>query len=341
MRKLTYFILYYIYSISILASDTSDSDSEGTPPAPTMQKFYQSSEEDESEKPCAFSDKKIIQRNDFAQVTFDPEKGTVVKTYKNPREEGKQRGHTALRTKEYKFVVPFELKYGISGRIKEVSSPHMGEDLFELRKKDSRFNDINFIKILFVKTAKELKKYHLESIYHRDLKPENLVLGPDDILKIIDYDTVILCEEEKVDKRPRSNTIGEMTREYSSPEVVELKEKFPGYKKSKKKYDYDVIAQDLWQLGATFCYLMTYEYAINYTNKTNSIFEIQQILINLAQSKSKYELSNDLINFCGTVAMLLNYEPEQRASLDTVIQKCEKEERQNKFLSFLKSFSNT
>ena len=37
----------------------------------------------------------------------------------------------------------------------------------------------NFIKILFVKTAKELKKYHLESIYHRDLKPENVLVGED------------------------------------------------------------------------------------------------------------------------------------------------------------------
>ena len=82
----------------------------------------------------------------------------------------------------------------------------------------------------FYQLVNGLEYIHSKNIVHRDLKPENLLLGKDNILKIIDFGLSNYCEQDDFLETPCGSPC------YASPEMI-----------SGNKYNGQLI--DIWSIG--------------------------------------------------------------------------------------------
>ena len=86
-------------------------------------------------------------------------------------------------------------------------------ELFHYIVQHKRLNE-DEASFFFYQLINGLEYIHSENIVHRDLKPENLLLGKDNILKIIDFGLSNFCEAEDYLETPCGSPC------YASPEMV-------------------------------------------------------------------------------------------------------------------------
>lgn len=67
--------------------------------------------------------------------------------------------------------------------------------------------------------ARALAYLHANGIVHRDLKPENILVGPDDMLKIMDFGTAMARGARRLTWKHLSQALG--TPDYMAPEQVQ------------------------------------------------------------------------------------------------------------------------
>ena len=145
----------------------------------------------------------------------------------------------------------------------------------------------------FYQLINGLEYIHSENIVHRDLKPENLLLGKDNILKIIDFGLSNFCEPDNYLETPCGSPC------YASPEMV-----------CGNKYNGHMI--DIWSTGiivfAMVCGYLPFE------DPDNDIL-FKKIL----KCKIKYPdyLSNMTINI---MKKILVVDPLKRITLDEIKQ---------------------
>ena len=145
----------------------------------------------------------------------------------------------------------------------------------------------------FYQLINGLEYIHSENIVHRDLKPENLLLGKDNILKIIDFGLSNFCEPENFLETPCGSPC------YASPEMV-----------CGNKYNGHLI--DIWSTGiivfAMVCGYLPFE------DPDNDIL-FKKIL----KCKIKYPeyLSNMTINL---MKKILVVDPLKRITLEEIKQ---------------------
>ena len=143
----------------------------------------------------------------------------------------------------------------------------------------------------FYQLINGLEYIHSENIVHRDLKPENLLLGKNNILKIIDFGLSNFCEVDNFLETPCGSPC------YASPEMV-----------SGKKYNGHII--DIWSTGiilfAMMCGYLPFE------DQDNDIL-FKKIL----KCKIKYPeyLSENVVDL---MKKILVREPEKRISLEEI-----------------------
>ena len=143
----------------------------------------------------------------------------------------------------------------------------------------------------FYQLINGLEYIHSQNIVHRDLKPENLLLGKDNILKIIDFGLSNFCEPDKYLETPCGSPC------YASPEMV-----------SGKKYDGYMI--DIWSTGiilfAMLCGYLPFEDPDN-----------DQLFIKILNCKIKFpdylsDMTMDLMK------KILVVDPLKRITLDEI-----------------------
>ena len=161
---------------------------------------------------------------------------------------------------------------------------------------------------------------HTSDIYHRDIKPDNILVDEEGNIKLIDFEAAI--KEKSKNARPRSTTIDNGTKRYASPEIYLEIDKNPEAKHSSSGYD--LIGQDLWQLGATFCELMTNEVPKDiFTEKMSKDDKVKLILDKTTKRESGLGLGYTLEIKCfiDSFVVFLSHNPEQRGSLAEVLSK--------------------
>ena len=143
----------------------------------------------------------------------------------------------------------------------------------------------------FYQLINGLEYIHSENIVHRDLKPENLLLGKDNILKIIDFGLSNFCEVDNYLETPCGSPC------YASPEMV-----------SGKKYNGHII--DIWSTGIIL-FAMTCGY-LPFEDQDNDIL-FKKIL----KCKIKYPvyLSDMVVDL---MKKILVRTPEKRITLDEI-----------------------
>jgi hypothetical protein len=208
------------------------------------------------------------------------------------------------------------------GVVYSVTSPYCyGFDLKDLAiKRDPRLKEIAFLRDLLIKVSEALEHMHTSDIYHRDIKPENIIVDEKGNIKLIDFETAI--KKKSKNARPRSTTIGSATERYASPEICLEKYKNPEAKYSSRSYD--LIGQDLWQLGSTFCDLMTNEDPKDiFTEDMSKDDKVKLILEKTTKRESGLGLGYTLEIKCfiESFVVFLSHNPEQRGSLAEVLSK--------------------
>eukprot|EP00736_Rhodelphis_marinus_P008186 Rmarinus@m.6288 len=88
---------------------------------------------------------------------------------------------------------------------------------------------------IFIKLIEAVAEIHKRSVVHRDLKPENIMLTSSGDLKLSDFGSAELLNQQELDDVSR--TIGSPA--FQAPELARGKEKFSGYK------------ADIWAAGVT------------------------------------------------------------------------------------------
>ena len=143
----------------------------------------------------------------------------------------------------------------------------------------------------FYQLINGLEYIHSKNIVHRDLKPENLLLGKDNILKIIDFGLSNFCEPDNYLETPCGSPC------YASPEMV-----------SGDKYNGHMI--DIWSTGIIlFAMLCGY---LPFEDPDNDI-----LFAKILKCKIKYPdyLSDITIDL---MKKILVVEPMKRITLDEI-----------------------
>ena len=128
-------------------------------------------------------------------------------------------------------------------------------------------------------------------IMHRDIKPDNILIGNDNIIKIIDFGFSVEVKESDL----YSTICG--TPLYMSPELLQSKE----YSKS----------SDLWSIG-----IIAYE-LFHHIHPFGTPKNIVELLGNIKQNKILYK-SNISWNFLQFIDSLLQIEPSDRPLLENI-----------------------
>ena len=143
----------------------------------------------------------------------------------------------------------------------------------------------------FYQLINGLQYIHSENIVHRDLKPENLLLGKNNILKIIDFGLSNFSEPENYLETPCGSPC------YASPEMV-----------SGKKYDGHII--DIWSTGIIlFAMLCGY---LPFEDQDNDILFKKILKCKIKYPEYLSEISIDLMK------KILVREPDKRITLNDI-----------------------
>ena len=120
--------------------------------------------------------------------------------------------------------------------------------------------DQNIIIKIFKQILNGLKYLHKRNIIHRDIKPDNILLDEENNVKISDFGIAAILRDN-FDEDTEETLISKGTqagrRDYVCPEIEEGKE-----------YDYGA---DLYSLGLTMLFLMSYENPIKIKNGCRNI----------------------------------------------------------------------
>ena len=101
--------------------------------------------------------------------------------------------------------------------------------------------------IIFLQIVIAVKRMHENKVVHRDLKMDNILRDEKKpIIKIIDLDDAIVCEEGyKINSLPYSSF-------YESPEIIEICEQKDKESKLRKIKEMNLYKNDIWCLGIIF-----------------------------------------------------------------------------------------
>lgn len=132
-----------------------------------------------------------------------------------------------------------------------------------------------------------LEYLHQKKILHRDIKPNNIFLMKNDIIKLGDFG-VSKTLKDTLDKAKSFKG----TPYYISPEIIEGKE-----------YSFN---SDIWSLGITFYYLMTFKHPLDFENLPGLFFKLTN---NEKINPIFNNYSNDLKQL---IYSMLDYEPTRR-----------------------------
>ena len=217
-------------------------------------------------------------------------------------------------------------------RITRVESPYIeGVDLMSLiEEKDPRLQDVSFIKDLLIKLVEAVHFLHSRNIYHRDIRPENIIINITGIPVLIDLECAIQTKEKSKNARARSNTIDGAAIRYASPEMFSLMSEAPGTCHSRSEYDLE--GQDLWQIGATFCHVMTSQDPKKIFSESMSEKDKVERIIHLATQGDEglgIEDSRDLRDLVRSFVGFLSYKEDKRCSTQAFLS----EEKRQAFLS--------
>ena len=183
------------------------------------------------------------------------------------------------------------------------------KDLQKIRDKFKPLDQKIVIKI-FKQLLSGIKFLHSKSIIHRDIKPDNILLDENNNVKISDFGLAAIVKDKNEENNNRDNDL------FSGGTFVgHLKYVCPGILKSDKTYEYQA---DIFSLGLTILYLMSFKNPIEITKNTTDKQKRRII-------RKDYLLSNYYNRYLRNLVLRLLYyniskvKPTAKDSLDELI----------------------